>query len=451
MSRYSVKQLRFVGMMVLLLVLVLMGLFLSQQVIKPGPVQAADIQPETTRLQSFDVPRREIVPCDDPTAQSLCGDGTCSTAAPDEFGACFLHGGVVGPADPNAQPTAQPVFPTATPIPSPTPNPLTPTPIPTLKLGPRIDPGDNLVSNGNFEFGFYQVPQLGFEPPDVGNVPVSWDWFRNQTYGKYNIYNNQGLGLICPDDLDDEAEGKNSLSLHMQSTDEQDARLGVYQTVDVVEGQAYLFYMAGAIQVQPGGYSPDKNHNMLLYFDHTGNTNWQSIPHEKWLRAGWREQDLEFEVSGPDDPDLTVIQDYYQVIEAKSGQLTIFIMGWRRWANWRTGIFTVDCVTLVPIGEVENLAEIIPSMSRISATVVDEALEAASVQAPAQPAPEAQPAAAVPGEEPEVEPAAESVIIPPSGGILESTENTLLIGSASVVLILGLVSAGVWNARRRKK
>ena len=47
-------------------------------------------------------------------------------------------------------------------------------------------------------------------------------------------------------------------------------------------------------------------------------------------------------------------------------------------------------------------------------------------------------------------PPAESVIIPPSGGVIESTGNALLIGAVSIVLILGLVGAGVWNARRQK-
>lgn len=340
--------------------------------------------------------------------------------------------------------------------PTPTPDPFAPTPIPTRRLGPSIPIDANLVFNGNFEFGFYQVPELGFEPPDVGNVPNNWNWFKNEKYGKYNIYNNQGLGLICPDDLEEDPSGKNSLSLHMQSTDVADARLGIYQTVDVVKGQEYLFYMAGVIQVQPGGSSPDINHHVLLYFDHTGNTDWRAVPHNKWTDVRWLEQDLEFKTTGPDDPDINTVEDYYQVVKARSDKLTIFIMGWRRWANWRTGIFTVDCVTLVPVNQVENIQAIVPALSEVSTTAVDDVLEASALEAaaPAEtaeeaavepaPAPAAEPDAAAPA------PAEETTIIPPSGGILEPTGNALLIGAVSIVVIAGLVGAGIWNTRRQR-
>ncbi len=454
-SRYF-KPLNPVWLLILLSILILLSSSSRGNTgVTSAPVQAAGLYPEITALQSVNVPHQEIVSCDDPDAQTRCVDGTCSTSPPDEFGTCSFHGGVLGPIDSTElTPTPQPQFsePTPTPTRTPTPNPLTPTPIPSLRLGPEIDPGDNLVFNGSFEFGFYQVPELGFEPPDAGSLPNEWNWFKSNTYGKYNIYNNQALGLICPDDLDEEASGKNSLSIHVQSTDQQDARLGIYQTVDVVEGQEYLFYMAGVMQVQSGGSSPDKNHHVLLYFDQDGGTDWRSIPHENWTRVGWREQELEFKISGPDDPDLAVIEDYYEVVKPRSDKLTIFIMAWRRWANWRTGIYTVDCVTLVPVNKVKNLAAIVPTFSQISTTVVDEALAAAAVEAPAQPAPEAQPAAAEPATEPAAEPAVaeEAVIIPPSGGILDPSGNALLIGAVSVVLILGLVGAGIWNTRRRR-
>jgi hypothetical protein len=319
-------------------------------------------------------------------------------------------------------------------------------------LGLGIQGNANIIYNGNFEFGFYPVPELGFEPPDIGHVPNNWNWFKNEKYGKYNIYNNESFGLICPDDLSEATSGKNSLSIHMQSTDESDARLGVYQTVNVEKGLEYLFFMAGTIQVQDGGSSPDINHHVMIYFDHTGNTDWRAIPHEKWTRIPWKEQRLEFKISGPDDPDLAQIQDYYEVVRAKSSTLTIFLMGWRRWANWRTGIFTLDCVSLVPLNTV-NVSALAPRLGEQSATTVDQALAggADSGQPQAQPAASGAPAPAADAEPDEAPaPAAGDVIIPPSGGILEKTGNPLLVSLASVILIGGLVGAGVWNARRRR-
>jgi hypothetical protein len=41
--------------------------------------------------------------------------------------------------------------------------------------------------------------------------------------------------------------------------------------------------------------------------------------------------------------------------------------------------------------------------------------------------------------------------VPAAGGILDTKTNWLLITVASVVVIVGLVGAGVWNARRHKE
>jgi hypothetical protein len=256
----------------------------------------------------------------------------------------------------------------------------------------------------------------------------------------------------------------------MASTDQSDARLGIYQTVDVVPGQDYMFSISGTIEVQEGASSPDINHRALLYFDQKGGTDWRAIPHEEWTVIPWREQSLEFKRSGPDDPDIAEIEDYYQVVRAESDKLTIFLMGWRRWANWRTGRFTFDCVSLVPLGTV-NVVGVVPRLSEISVTTVDDALEAGSAAPPGAAPASAEPAV-VPatgnekrGEimEPAVVGPAEdgesdgttpsdsaAVIIPPSGGVIESTGNALLIGAVSIILIVGLVGAGIWNARRQK-
>ena len=319
---------------------------------------------------------------------------------------------------------------------------------PTAEPGEIVPGANNLVANGNFEFGFYTVPELGFEPPDVGHVPNNWNWFKNEKYGKYNIYDNAGFGLICPDDLKEGTRGKNSLSLHIQSTDVSDARLGVYQTINVVPGQDYLFSISGTIQVQAGGSSPDINHRVLVYFDQTGNTDWRAIPHEDWTVLPWREQELEFKPSGPEDPDLAKIEDYLQVVKAKSDKLTIFLMGWRRWANWRTGIFTLDCVSLIPLNQADIPAAI-PRMSEISVTTVDEALEAGAEVEPGA-APQPEPAVVPDNDTSEETPGADQAIIPPSGGILESSGNAVLVGATAIILILGLVGAGIWNARRQK-
>ncbi|MCB0213582.1 MAG: hypothetical protein KDJ52_29840, partial [Anaerolineae bacterium] len=234
----------------------------------------------------------------------------------------------------------------------------------------------NLIINGNFESGFYAVPELGFEPPDIGNVPKGWFWYRNQAYGKYTIFNNQTLGLECPyasdappQPVEDDPffgpipgvsneSTTSALGLHIQSSDEQDARIGVYQVVDgLVPGQTYRFSMSGTLQIQSGAKTlqPDdpkapeeaQNHTIELYFDFTGNTDWRAIPHKNWTQIEWEEQKLEFRVS-KDNDDLADIQDFETFFTAQSSKMTLFLTFWRKWANWRTGIASLDCLALQP-------------------------------------------------------------------------------------------------------
>jgi hypothetical protein len=149
-------------------------------------------------------------------------------------------------------------------------------------------------------------------------------------------------------------------------------------------------------------------------------------------------------------------------VQAESDKLTIFLMAWRRWANWRTGRFTFDCVSLVPLSTV-NVAGVVPRLSEISVTTVDDALEAGSAAPPGSAPAVAEPAV-VPATGNEkrgattedgessgtTSPASEALIIPPSGGVIESSGNALLIGAVSIILIVGLVGAGIWNARRQR-
>jgi hypothetical protein len=443
MSAQYFKRLGQIAVIVLLSTLTLLGSLAVINGLGLVDAQAATIFNDTTESQTVDTPHQQI--CDCSRDAYNCEDFESQEVAQACFDYCQkIVDEDIHDLDRNRDGVACEDTQYGTPPPDQA------EPAEEQPAEEEVPGSNNLVFNGNFEFGFYTVPELGFEPPDVGHVPNSWNWFKNEKYGKYNIYNNEGFGLICPDDVSQETTGKNSLTINIQSTDQSDARIGVYQTVNVVPGRDYLFSISGTIEVQEDGDSPDRNHRVLLYFDQQGGTDWRAIPHEDWTDIRWFEQRLEFKRSGPDDPDIADIEDYHEVVTAESDKLTIFIMAWRRWANWRTGIYTFDCVSLVPLNEV-NVGGLVPRLSEISVTTVDQALEAgAAVPAGSEP-PAAEPAV-VPadGAESAAPPPAESVIIPPSGGVIESTGNALLIGAVSVVLILGLVGAGIWNARRQK-
>ncbi|MFN8457431.1 MAG: hypothetical protein U0401_22690 [Anaerolineae bacterium] len=338
--------------------------------------------------------------------------------------------------------------------------PAMPTPIQSTGQTTYVDPllkdpvfrtlynATNLIVNGSFEEGAYPVGELGFEPPETGQVPLNWRWYRNEAYGKYNIYTNENFTISCPDDLKNSIFGAFGLSLHMQSTDQPDAHLGIYQTMTVIPGQSYLFVLSGTIQAQPGASSPDINNRVRIGIDHRGGTDWWATPEQNWLPLPWREQELEFDSTGPDDPDLAKVESYFTVVRARSNRMTIFIDAWRRWPNWRTTIFTVDCATLAPLNEID-VGVIAPVLSRFSTTAVDAALRGA----PAVPAPVATGAAALPisGQAEAIPAALQPPEVPSAGGILDTKSNWILFTLASVVVILGLVGAGVWNARRNRK
>ena len=291
---------------------------------------------------------------------------------------------------------------------------------------------NNQIKNGNFESGFYPVYELGFEAPDVGQVPLDWQWFKNDAFGKYSIYNNEGFGLICPEDPDRRTVGKNSLSIHMQSTDQQDARLGVFQTVDVVKGQAYRFSISGTVQSMQGSPSGSKDsHKVELLFDHSGGDDWRAIPNEKWTRLPWSEYKLEFATSGPNDPDIAMIEEYETIVEARSDKLTIFLAAWRKWPDYRSVRFTFDCISLVPL---EDSAEPAAPAQIEEATPADKSgPQPAAAEVPAQPD-------AVPAEEPP--------IIPDSGGVLDQSSPALPFIVLAVLILIGLLGAGLWNMRR---
>jgi hypothetical protein len=202
-----------------------------------------------------------------------------------------------------------------------------------------------------------------------------------------------------------------------------------------------MFSISGTIQVQEDGSSPDINNRVELFFDHTGNTDWRAIPHEKWTRVPFREQVLEFELSGPDDPDLAIPESYYKVVKAQSDKLTIFLTAWRRWPNWRTSVFTFDCVSLVPLSQV-NVPPIVPELAGLSVTTVDKALEGGRTSPSGEPAVLSEPA-------PGGQPAGQPPIIPGAGGVPEK-KNSFWITLVSIVVLSGLVVAGIWNARRHK-
>ena len=142
-------------------------------------------------------------------------------------------------ATPTATPTVTPTptptpTPTATPTPTVTPNP-TPTPTPTPTSAPTSPPGQNLVSNGDFEVG----------PFDMAGTVSSWNVTGRVT------------------DLSDEGDtgGTHAIALGDGGNYQGDV---ISQTITTIPGQAYILEFDSGIFGQPGDV-------MKLHFQVFGN------------------------------------------------------------------------------------------------------------------------------------------------------------------------------------
>lgn len=453
MLRENFKKPGQIGLVVALSIVVLSGISMIRGDLNSAPVQAAgssaDSSLEAQSQQPAGLPPRQGDACYCSSNIYDCGNFDNQSEAQSCLDYCnsIDRGDIHGLDDDNDGLACEALPPG--PTPTATRANATPYTDPALNdpLFRSLANASNLINNGNFEAEFYGVPELGFEPPESGAIPVNWSWYRSQAYGKYNIYAVEGFGLQCPDDFRLFTGSNLSMAFHIQSSDQPDARLGIYQTVAVTPGQQYLFAMKGFIQAQPGASSPDINNRIEVLFDQSGGSDWQAVDHAKWTPLPWREQELEFKTSGADDPDLAQVESYYTIVKPTSNSMTVFVEAWRRWPNWRTTVFTVDCVSLTPLNQVD-VAALAPRLSQLSTTAVDAALKGGSggVASPA-----GTPASIPATGQTLVVPAAEIVAVPSAGGILDTKSNWLLISVASVVVILGLVGAGVWNARRHKE
>lgn len=207
-----------------------------------------------------------------------------------------------GEAQPSEQePTATPP-PTSTPVPPPPPTP-TPVPEPT-----------ELLTNGNFEEGF-----------EADGVATGWHKFSNGD-----------AGFGWHDDTWDLVvwEGEHSQLLSIVNPSFNDRYLGIYQTVDVVSGQAYELSLHGLVRAD----TPFEQYGHRLYWgvDHNGGGDWQAV--ENWVELPWDQQ--------PRVADEFTFNHYSTVITPTGQSLTLFIRGHSKWPRYSEANFNVDGASL---------------------------------------------------------------------------------------------------------
>jgi len=330
---------------------IILSLFSQSTIVEHKALAADQFNPlEIDNRPFFNLPHQDIVSCDDPSVRTRCNDGICSNQR--GAGICSAHGGVAEYIYPVIDNTTTEQVVSSDYIPPSEveiyhagftaiseevtifisavrryPNPrytrylfdcVSLVPVESLHSYDLYNIADedsvgggNLVYNGNFEFGFEGIPWLGAEAVNWGEneegssdvrpsvvpldstVPTDWHWFMNeQTHGKYRMYDEPGLPLLCPDDTNQSDEGKHSLVIEMLSTDQPNARLGIYQKIQVTPGQNYLFSMQGLVQRDIHLITAERNHRVEIAFDPRGNTDWHLVPEPAWIYPRWREQPL---------------------------------------------------------------------------------------------------------------------------------------------------------------
>jgi hypothetical protein len=241
----------------------------------------------------------------------------------------------------------------------------------------------NLLVNGSFEEGFVegQGQGNGWERFQNGNVFAGW-------------YDDSWDKVVC--------DGEHAQLLELTNARENDRYVGIYQTVNVVPNAEYALTLRGLVRSDSGSpQNSDYGFRMQYGIDYAGGTDWESSNIE-WIELMWDEQPRE-------DPQGDIqyrYETFNTTVKATSDKLTLFIRGWKKWADAVEGNYDLDCLSLV------------------------------GPQAPGtQPPPSSQPTATpAPG-------------MPVTGNEFAFLENPVLVVASALVVLAG---GAVWSLTRRR-
>ena len=191
----------------------------------------------------------------------------------------------------------------------------TPTPIPSPA---------NVIVNGGFEEGFVEGQGQG----------VGWGRFQN---GKAwaGWYDDTWTKVVY--------EGKHAQLLELKDAKKNDRYVGIFQTVKVVPGAAYVLTLHGLVRSDSGSpQASDYGYRLQYAIDYKGGVNWEATD-IKWVELMWDEQPREDKTG-----DVQYrMETYTTTIKAETDKLTLFIRGWKKWADAGEGNYDVDGVSLV--------------------------------------------------------------------------------------------------------
>jgi hypothetical protein len=189
---------------------------------------------------------------------------------------------------------------------------------------PTPGPAANLLANASFEDGFVDGQGMG----------VGWGRFQNGNVDA-GWYDDTWEKVVC--------DGKHAQLLELRDAKENDRYVGIFQTVNVVPNTQYVLTLRGLVRSDSG--SPEKSDygfRMQYGIDYTGGVDWQST-NITWIELMWDEQPRQ----DPTGENQYRYETHTATIKATSNKLTLFIRGWKKWADAVEGNYDLDCLSLV--------------------------------------------------------------------------------------------------------
>ena len=185
-----------------------------------------------------------------------------------------------------------------------------------------IAPAERIV-NGNFEKGF-----------DANGVARDWQRFDNGGRASYVWQEEREEPLLW-----DGTHGQ-LIAIHTYDwpASDPDRFAGIYQTADVVPGEAYQLTLHGTLR--EGASDPDTNnmsYRVQWGVDYSGSADWRAVA--DWVEVPWHQLHSRLD-PGP-------MNTYVTSIAAQSDRLTLFIRGWKkRDTPMREFVLNLDGISL---------------------------------------------------------------------------------------------------------
>jgi len=201
---------------------------------------------------------------------------------------------------------------------------VTPTAVPPTRTPTPTRAPANVIVNGGFEEGFLEGQGVGKGWGRFQNGNVFAGWY-DDTWSKV-VY-----------------EGGHAQLLELRAASEPNRYVGIFQTVQVMPNAEYVLTLHGLVRSDPGSpQASNYGYRMQYGIDYKGGTNWESKDIQ-WVELMWDEQPRQ----DPTGANQYRMETYTTTVKAQTDKLTLYIRGWKKWADLLEGNYDIDGVSLV--------------------------------------------------------------------------------------------------------